>query len=190
MKPFIVEFSGTLEAGKTTSIRTIANMLRNDGYKVLELQESAELLPKEFKKGTFESNMWMHFITQAGLLKALYSDTDIVLVDRGYFDSKFYGYKFYKEGMCNKEEYDEFNSTFIERLKPDLLIALVVSPQIAVKRRGGKGHLVNCEYINRYNEIFLEFFEKLFCDKELVQTDFMDVYTMNDTIYGIITKRM
>lgn len=92
--------------------------------------------------------------------------------------------------MCNKEEYDEFNSTFIERLKPDLLIALVVSPQIAVKRRGGKGHLVNCEYINRYNEIFLEFFEKLFCDKELVQTDFMDVYTMNDTIYGIITKRM
>ena len=107
MKPFIVEFSGTLEAGKTTSIRTIANMLRNDGYKVLELQESAELLPKEFKKGTFESNMWMHFITQAGLLKALYSDTDIVLVDRGYFDSKFYGYKFYKEGMCNKEEYDE-----------------------------------------------------------------------------------
>jgi len=33
-------------------------------------------------------------------------------------------------------------------------------------------------------------FEKLFCDKELVQIDFIDVYTMNDTIYGIITKRM
>lgn len=130
MKPFIVEFSGTPEAGKTTSIRTIANMLRNDGY------------------------------------------------------------KFYKEGMCKKEEYDEYKNTFVERLKPDLLIGLIVSTQIAVKRRGGKGHLVNCEYINRYNEIFLEFFEKLFCDKELVQTDFMDVYTMNDTIYEIITKRM
>lgn len=49
----IVEFSGTPEAGKTTSIRTIANMLRNDGY------------------------------------------------------------KFYKEGMCKKEEYDEYKNTFL-----------------------------------------------------------------------------
>lgn len=80
----IVEFSGTPEAGKTTSIRTIANMLRNDGY------------------------------------------------------------KFYKEGMCKKEEYDEYKNTFVERLKPDLLIGLIVSTQIAVKRRGGEGHLVNC----------------------------------------------
>lgn len=27
-KPFMVEFSGTPEAGKTTTIRTVANMLR------------------------------------------------------------------------------------------------------------------------------------------------------------------
>ena len=33
-KPFMVEFSGTPEAGKTTTIKTVANMLKAKGYKV------------------------------------------------------------------------------------------------------------------------------------------------------------
>lgn len=89
LKPFMVEFSGTPEAGKTTAIMLVAKMLENKGYKTMILEESAESLPREFTKGTFEANLWMHLITQAGILKAQYSDTDIVLIDRGIIDSKF-----------------------------------------------------------------------------------------------------
>ena len=64
----------------------------------------------------------MHFITQAGLLRAIHSDVDVVLVDRGSIDSKFYGYKFLQEGVCSKEQYEAFNKTFVERLKPDCLL--------------------------------------------------------------------
>ena len=62
-KPFMVEFSGTPEAGKTTTIKKLADMLRNRNYKVMTLKESAESLPAEIPKGTFDANMWMHLIT-------------------------------------------------------------------------------------------------------------------------------
>lgn len=90
-RPFMVEFSGTPEAGKTTSILTVSKMLENAGYTTEILRESAESLPDEIPKGTFHANMWMHFITQAGILKATYSKADVVLIDRGIIDSQFYG---------------------------------------------------------------------------------------------------
>lgn len=49
-KPFMVEFSGTPEAGKTTAIRVVANMLEEVGCTTLILNESAEKLPKEIPK--------------------------------------------------------------------------------------------------------------------------------------------
>ena len=59
-QPYKAEFGGTPEAGKTTTINTAANILRNAGYKVIVLKESAEDLPPEIAKGTFQANMWMH----------------------------------------------------------------------------------------------------------------------------------
>ena len=38
----MVEFSGTPEAGKTTAINAVVNMLERDGYKTIILEESAE----------------------------------------------------------------------------------------------------------------------------------------------------
>ena len=113
-RPFMVEFSGTPEAGKTTTINRVANILRNENYKVIILRESAESLPNDIPKGTFYANMWMHFITQAGLLRAIHSDADIALIDRGIVDSEFYGQKFLKEGGCSQEEYEEFERTCFE----------------------------------------------------------------------------
>ena len=101
--PFIVEFSGTPEAGKTTAIGTVANMLRSNGYKVVTLQESAESLPLEIPKGSFDANLWMHLRTQSELLKAVYSPNDIILADRGLIDSFFYGWKFKKKANVVKK---------------------------------------------------------------------------------------
>ena len=61
------------------------------------LEESAEKLPNEIPKGTFDANLWMHFVTQAGIFKATYSQAEVVLIDRGIIDSKFYAWKFFYE---------------------------------------------------------------------------------------------
>jgi thymidylate kinase len=190
-KPFMVEFSGTPEAGKTTTINTVANMLRSKNYNVMTLKESAESLPKEIEKGTFEANLWMHFMTQAGILRAINSNADVVLIDRGTLDSDFYGQKFLAEGECTTVQYNEFKRTFLECLKPNLFIALMVSPEVSVKRRGGEGRLVNTEYIKNYNSHFLTFFQKLDLEeKELMVTDNLDVYRMNEVILKIILKHL
>ena len=142
-KPFMVEFTGTPEAGKITAIKVVSNMLENAGHSVMILEESAEKLPKEIPKGTFDANLWMHFITQAGILKAQHSLVDIVLIDRGIIDSKFYAWKFLKEEKCSVEQFNEFQRTCLKKINPDLFLGLLVSPKTSIKRRGGEGRLVN-----------------------------------------------
>lgn len=189
-KPLMVEFTGTPEAGKTTAVRSVANKLQSLGYKVSVLQESAENLPEEIPKGTWDANLWMHYQTQSGLIKASYFNSDIVLIDRGLIDSNFYGKKFLWEEKCTKEEYEEFRNQFIERLFPDFLIALIVPPNISVKRRGGEGRLVNEEYIKKYNEMFIKYFNEITCSKTLIDTSNLDVYSMNDEITNIILTNL
>ena len=82
-KPFMVEFTGTPEAGKTTVITNVSNQLTALGYRVFVLKESAEKLPRQIPKGTWDANLWMHYQTMSGLLKAKYINADIVLIDRG-----------------------------------------------------------------------------------------------------------
>lgn len=189
-RPFMVEFSGTPEAGKTTTINAVADMLRENDYKTIILKESAESLPPEIPKGTFDANMWMHFITQSGLISALYSKADIVLIDRGIIDSEFYGQKFLNDGLCTKAKYDEFQKMFLQHLKPNLFIALMVTPEESVKRRGGEGRLVNKEYIRNYNEAYLKFFETIIVNKHLIMTDNIELYEVCKTVLNIILKNL
>ena len=187
-RPFMVEFSGTPDAGKTTTIVNLANMLRNDNYNVMVLKESAESLPDEIPKGTFASNLWMHFITEAGILKAIHSNADIVLIDRGIIDSEFYGKKYLFENGCTQSQYDEFKKTFLQVLNPDLFIALMVTPEESIKRRGGEGRLVNKKYIQIYNEFYLKFFESLNLKKELITTDKMSPTEISNKVLNTIIK--
>ena len=189
-RPFMVEFSGTPEAGKTTTINAVADMLRKNDYKTIILKESAESLPSEIPKGTFDANMWMHFITQSGLISALYSKADIVLIDRGIIDSEFYGQKFLNDGLCTKAKYDEFKKMFLQHLKSNLFIALMVTPEESVKRRGGEGRLVNKEYIQNYNEAYLKFFETIIVNKHLIMTDNIELYEVCKTVLNIILKNL
>lgn len=185
-RTFMVEFSGTPEAGKTTTINTVANIMRNANYRVIVLRESAESLPDEIAKGTFQANMWMHFITQAGLLKAVHADADIALIDRGIVDSEFYGQKFLSEGGCSKDEYEEFERTFLQCLKPDLFITLMVTPEEAIKRRGGEGRLVNREYVRKYNEAYLKFFRTVQYPKVLINTEMKEPSEVSKQVSDII----
>ena len=103
-RPFMVEFTGTPEAGKTTAIKNVANKLITAGYKVVTLQESAEKLPSEIPKGSWNANLWMHLQTTAEILRASYVDADIILLDRGLIDSDFYGKKFLWENEIKEKQ--------------------------------------------------------------------------------------
>lgn len=189
-KPFMVEFIGTPEAGKTTSMKNISNNLFNKGYETLTLKESAESLPNEIPKGTWYANLWMHYQTQAGLLRAKFSDADIVLIDRGLVDSSFYGKKFLWEGAYSEEDYKKFKAQFMEELFPDFVVALMVQPQVAIERRGGEGRLVTREYIQRYNEMFLKFYKEIKLPKMLIETSEMNVCEINNEILSAIEQRL
>ena len=189
-KPFMVEFTGTPEAGKTTTIRNVANKLVNDGFNVIILKESAESLPKEIPKGTWDANLWMHYQTQSSILRAKYSDADICLVDRGLIDSRFYGKKFLWENVCTEEEYEDFCKQFIKDLFPDYLICLTVTPEEAIRRRGGNGRLINEEYLRKYNYLFFRYYSELSYNKTIFNTACMSVHEMNDLVYNSIKAKL
>lgn len=189
-KPFMVEFTGTPEAGKTTAIGNVADLLSNKGYKVNILRESAEKLPQEIPKGTFYANLWMHYQTQAGILKAQFFDTDIVLIDRGLVDSNFYGKKFLSENACSKEEYAKFRNQFMDELFPDFLIALTVSANVSINRRGGEGRLVNMNYLKKYNSQFYKYYDEIEIPKTLIDTTDLNVTEMNNLIFSEIIKKL
>lgn len=185
-KPFMVEFSGTPEAGKTTAITLVANMLEDKGYKTMILKESAESLPEEIKKGTFEANLWMHLITQAGILKAQYSNVDIVLIDRGIIDSKFYAWKFFEEGKCSAKQFSEFQKTCLSKITPDLFISVLALPETAIKRRGGEGRLVTKRYLEVYNSLFMKFLVTIPTKKKLIKSDELNQIELSNVIFEII----
>ena len=187
-KPFMVEFTGTPEAGKTTSIHNITNMLSSKGYNVKILRESAESLPSEIPKGTWQANLWMHYQTQAGILKAQFSKADIVLIDRGLVDSDFYGKKFLWENVYSEEQYTKFRSQFMNELFPNFVVALTVSVEISIARRGGEGRLVNKEYLKRYNEEFIKYYNEINISKTIIETSKMSIETMNKKIFDEISK--
>ena len=189
-KPFMVEFTGTPEAGKTTAIKNVANKLITAGYKVVTLQESAEKLPSEIPKGSWNANLWMHLQTTAEILRASYVDADIILLDRGLIDSDFYGKKFLWENEIKEKQYRQFKKQFIDELFPDFLVACIVSPETAIKRRGGAGRLVNERYIRRYNELFRRYYDEIVCRKAVIDTGSLSVYEMNDQIFKIIMENI
>ena len=86
MRPFIVEFVGTPEAGKTTSVKMLRRSLEEKGYKVGLVRESAEIVPDMFKTGSSKGNIWMTLKTAQKLYEEINNDRDIVLVDRGVVD--------------------------------------------------------------------------------------------------------
>ena len=48
--------------------------------------------------------------------KAEHADVDIVLIDRGIVDSKFYAWEYFKEKKCSAEQFNEFQRTCLNRM--------------------------------------------------------------------------
>lgn len=152
LRPYRVEVLGTPEAGKTTTIKEVISSLGHKGYNVKYVQESAEVVPSEFTKGSIDAHIWMRLHTAQSLLQSAVSGADIVIADRGIVDTLFWDHLFFLQGKLSKSQRDIVNS-FFESLGylPDFVIIFTTSAEEAIARRGGEGRIVTKEFVKHYN---------------------------------------
>ena len=186
MRPFIVEFVGTPEAGKTTSVKMLRRSLEEKGYKVGLVRESAEIVPYMFKTGCSKGNIWMTLKTA----QKLYEVRDIVLVDRGIVDSLSWNYLYAKRGEFSEEK-SKCVENFFEAIgvKTDFIVALTIPTEESIRRRGGEGHVVNRKFIDEFNrEIIGNFLKSVEIDKVLLNTESKTPVEVHDWLLGAIEE--
>ncbi len=184
-KPFIVEFTGTPEAGKTTTIDLVEQKLLNLGYTVKVYPESAEksksIFPKE-EYSKYDSKFWMYLDTLRNITEAPYQNYDIILFDRGAIDKKFWINLDASNGIFNTRL--SYLAKLFDDIPPDLLIVLRVSVNESLRRRGGEGHIVTKSFLETYNSILDVFIDSIGINKNIICTDNMQI----DEVVEIVTK--
>ena len=161
--PYMVEFLGTPEAGKTSLIKRLNEEISNT-LSVGVIQESAELVPDIIPKGSIEAHFWMKYLTLSKLLEAKFSsEYDIVLVDRGIIDSLMWNQYYYTTKMISKETFEYCNGFFTHSKVPypDQVFYLTTTPRESIKRRGGEGRIVTLEFIRDFNNIVDSFMKQV-----------------------------
>lgn len=155
----MIEFLGTPEAGKTTTIHRLEEKL-SETFNVSIIQESAEIVPASFPKGCIEAHFWMRLNTAKTVLEKQFSnDSDILLIDRGLIDTLFWDYYFGKTKQLTPEEVIHTNNFFksIGIHFPDLVVFLSTTPEEAILRRGGEGRIVTLDFLKHYNSLLNHF---------------------------------
>ena len=161
--PFIVEFLGTPEAGKTTTIKRLEEELKKI-TNVSILQESAEIVPEVFQspeyKKSMEAHLWMRLNMAAEMLKQQCSSKigDIILADRGIIDAFCWNYYFADKKLLNNSTVMHFK-LLLERIcqMPNLIIYLTTTSEEAIRRRGGEGKIVTLEFVDTFQSALNSF---------------------------------
>lgn len=189
-KPFIVEFTGTPEAGKTTVINILHKQLLEMGYKVKLYPESAENTPGCFPKGCLEAKLWMNHDTSKNILEAPFlTEYDIVLFDRGALDRMFWIYLDSVYDIKLASQMSIFENVF-KKHPPDFLIAFFVSTEESIRRRGGEGRLVTKEFVSNYNRLLSTYVHSLEINHKIISTDNKSVEEVVETVQNSILENM
>lgn len=189
-RPYVVEILGTPESGKTTAIKDMITSLSQKGYRIYYVRESAEETPKEFKKGSLEEHFWMHLNTARNIIYAKQCDVDIVLIDRGFWDTLFWNDIFYQKGGLSWRKLqvmDEFYKSI--QISPELTFVLTTEVEEVISRRGGEGRIVTRNFIKEYNNELIQFLEKIFPPPVVIDTTGQTQSEVTKYIENIILQR-
>jgi predicted NUDIX family phosphoesterase/thymidylate kinase len=85
-RAFVIEFAGTPKSGKSTAVEAIRHFFTRNGFRVHVLAERAAVCPIPMKGHLF-FNTWCACSMLAELLANVEAEADIIIVDRGIFDS-------------------------------------------------------------------------------------------------------
>jgi predicted ATPase len=136
-RPAIIEFAGTPRAGKTTAIEGVRERLHRDGYRVQVVEEQARHCSVPCKHNA-DFNRWTFASTMMKMVEAKYQGADVVLVDRGYFDTIAWNEWFHRSGQLSKRAYRAYGAALRAELTEfvGLVIVMTVSPDTAIQRDG------------------------------------------------------
>lgn len=157
----VVEFSGTPDAGKTTVLNSLFSEFKNQGKSVILLDEAnGEKLPPHNLRGSLAYNEWVGRNACNGIMEALQKKPDLLLVDRGLLDFRFWNYFYEQNGKATHEEVKslqskpEFNT---KALVPDLFLAVTVSLEEAIKRNASLAQ--KADWVINHNTLFDSFYK-------------------------------
>lgn len=135
-RPFFVEFAGTPKSGKTTAVQAVERLLRRNGVRVKVLVERASSCPLHAKDHMF-FNVWTACTTLTQMLEAREGDDQVVLVDRGLFDSLCWMNWFSRIGRLSPEERKAiYDFILLDRWIDlvDVVVLLTVDPATSLTR--------------------------------------------------------
>lgn len=158
-KPLIIEFTGTPNSGKTTLLKIMPEVLPSMGISVKVMQEDAEIVPRTIPKKTWIRNVWITLGQLQSLLETSYSTSDVIFLDRGFFDALFWADFLLSQGICSKEESNslkrilgEMDNSF--HLKPDVVFVFDVSTKKSLERRAAQSN----EPVTMSTDTFLDMY--------------------------------
>ena len=75
-------------------------------------------------------------------------------------------------------------------MTPDLFLGIFVSPETAIKRRGGEGRLVTRKYLEDYNRLFMEFWVTIPTKKKTIKSDELSALELSNIIFDNILSEI
>jgi predicted NUDIX family phosphoesterase len=135
-RPFVLEFAGSPKAGKSTSVDAIEHFLRRNRFRTHILRERASFCPIPMKGHVF-FNIWCACTMLAEMLENVDSTGDIIIKDRGLFDTLLWLQRQLRRGEVTSDEVDRIERFLLmERWTRlvDLVIVMTVNPDEAIKR--------------------------------------------------------
>jgi predicted NUDIX family phosphoesterase len=139
-RAFVIEFAGTPKAGKTTSVEAIRHFFSRQGFRVHVLIERASVCPIPMKGHLF-FNTWCACTMLAELIENVDTETDVIIVDRGLFDSLVWLTLQRQRGELTEHEAKVIEAfLLLDRWRSliDLVVVMNVSPQEAIQRENSQ----------------------------------------------------
>ena len=190
-KPVVIEFAGTPKAGKTTTLGTLSAFLKRCGFKVEVVIERASVCPiRDKKHGNF--NIWTACTTLGQVSEKTQSpprpdDPDVLLLDRGLFDSLVWLRMMWKMARIKENELDASEKFLLLeewRKRISGVIVMTASAADAMQREEGDlpvvgvtGSIMNLEMLDKFRTNAMEACKRLEGHFRIFQINTSDVTT-------------
>lgn len=200
--PFVIEFGGSPDAGKTTTVGQLYQTFHRNGFHVSTPQEGAQYTQHISRKSPVYNFYTGIYALKEFLDKVYLHSFDLVFLDRGIFDTPTWMRYWAEKGAITEEELETAEKFFLSRLWTNHITAsyyFIADPEIAIERdlkyasTDQLGESTNPESIKSRVRHYKTAFEKLaplYPQLELIDTTSLSHREMIDTMTGKVLVAM